>query len=264
MTATAQRAALGALALLAVGWFSVPLLPLLGWSVADRWSAPALLPQETGVRGWVAAWDAGLLGAGLRSLLLGVVVALIATPLGAIAGRVLGWGRTRARVIVAAGMLLPVLLPPFAVSMGLDVLLLRARVPGLVATIAVLAAFALPYCAFTIGAGYAATDPDIESQARSLGASARQARWRATLPALRRPLVVAAALAFLVGWSDYVVTLLLGGGQLITLPVLLGSTASGSGNEPAVAALAVATALPPVLLLGGLALLLARARRPAR
>ena len=59
------------------------------------------------------------------------------------------------------------------------------------------------------------------------------------------------------------VTLLLGGGQLVTLPILLGSTASGAGNEPTVAALAIATALPPALLLGGLALVLARSRRTA-
>lgn len=245
-------------AALALAWLLLPLLPLLGWGVADRWSAPALVPQEVGVRGWEAALDAGVVGAGLRSLALGIVVAALATPLGAMAGRVLGWGETRHRLALAVVLLLPVLLPPFAVSMGLDVLLLRARVPGVVATVAVLATFALPYCAFTVAAGYARLDRDVEEQARSLGASPRQARWRATLPAVRRPLLVAAVLAFLVGWSDYVVTLLLGGGRLLTLPVLLGSAASGAGNEPAVAALGVATAAPPVLILVLAGLLLRR------
>ncbi|QWC84661.1 ABC transporter permease subunit [Nocardioidaceae bacterium] len=252
-----------AYAALALAWFAVPVVPMLIWAGADRWTAPALLPQELGVRGWQAAWDAGVLAAGARSLLLGAAVAAIATPLGATAGRVLGWGRGWSRALVAVVMLLPVLLPPFAVSIGLDVLLLRLQVPGLVATIAVLATFALPYCAFTIGAGYAATDRTVEDQARALGARPRTARRRATLPALRRPLLVAAVLAFLVGWSDYVVTLLLGGGQLVTLPVLLGSAASGTGNEPTVAALAVATAVPPVLLLGAVVLLARRRTRSA-
>ena len=68
------------------------------------------------------------------------------------------------------------------------------------------------------------------------------------LPAVRGSILVAALLAFLVGWSDYVVTLLVGGGQLVTGPVLLGAAASGSGNDSMVAAMAMATLLPPVVL----------------
>ena len=114
------------------------------------------------------------------------------------------------------------LLPPFAVSMGLDVVLLRLAGARPVAVVLVLVVLALPYCAYTVAGAYAALDPRLEEQARALGATPRQARRRATLPAVRSSLVVAAVLAFLVGWSDYVVTLLLGGGQLVTAPVLLG------------------------------------------
>jgi len=208
-----------------------------------------VLPQEWGLRPWREAVSSGLAPAAARSLVLGLVVAAVATPLGALAGRAIGWREARRPALVALVLLLPVLLPPFAVSMGLDVVLLRLHVPGAVATVAVLVVFALPYCAYSTAAGYAALDREVEEQARCLGATPGQARRRATLPALTSSLTVAAVLAFLVGWSDYVVTLLLGGGQLVTLPVLLGSAASGSGNEPAVAALAVATALPPLLLL---------------
>lgn len=239
----------------------MPLAPLLVWTVAERWSAPAPLPQEWGLRGFRDALDAGLLPALGRSVVLGLAVAVLATPLGAMAGRALGWRETRRPGLVAVALLLPVLLPPFAVSMGLDVILLRLRVPGPVAVVAILVVFALPYCAYVTASGYAALDPELEEQARSLGATARQARRRATLPAVRRSLTVAAVLAFLVGWSDYVVTVLLGGGRFVTLPVLLGSAASGSGNEPGVAALAVATALPPLLLIAVVGLSTRAARR---
>ena len=245
----------------ALAWLLVPLAPLLVWTVAERWSAPGALPQEWGLRGFRDALDAGLLPALGRSVVLGLAVALLATPLGAMAGRALGWRETRRPGAVAAALLLPVLLPPFAVSMGLDVILLRLGVPGPVAVVGVLVVFALPYCAYVTATGYAALDPELEEQARSLGATARQARYRATLPAVRRSLTVAAVLAFLVGWSDYVVTVLLGGGRFVTLPLLLGSAASGSGNEPGVAALAVSTALPPLLLIAVVGLSTRAARR---
>ena len=248
MGGAARAAARGWGAALAMAWLLVPLVPLLIWAVADRWSAPAVLPQDWGLRGFRDAFGSGLVPALLRSVVLGLAVAALATPLGAMAGRALGWREVRRPGLVAVLLLLPVLLPPFAVSMGLDVILLRLRVPGPVAVVAVLVVFALPYCAYVTATGYAACDPELEEQARSLGATPRQARHRATLPAVRHSLAVAAVLAFLVGWSDYVVTVLLGGGRFVTLPVLLGSAASGSGNEPAVAALAVAAALPPLLL----------------
>ena len=239
---------------LALAWLLVPLVPLLLWAVAERWSAPGALPQQWGLRGLDDAHAAGLLPAAGRSLLLGLVVAALATPLGAAAGRALGWRETRHPVALALVLLLPVLLPPFAVSMGLDVVVLRLGVPAPVAVVAVLVVFAVPYCAYAVAGAYAALDPRLEEQARSLGASPRRARLGATLPAVRSGLAVVAVLGFLVGWSDYVVTLLVGGGRLVSLPVLLGSAASAAGNEPLVAVLALAGVLPPLLLLGLLAL----------
>lgn len=245
---------------LLLAWLVVPLVPVVLWAGASRWSAPALLPQEWGLRGWAAALDSGLGPAALRSLALGVVVAALAVPLGAMAGRALGWRMLRRPGAVSVVLIAPVVLPPFAVSMGLDVVLLRIGVPEVVAVVALLVVFALPYTSWTMRASYQAIDPALEDQARVLGASPRQARLRATLPAARAGVVTAAGLAFLVGWSDYVVTLLIGGGQLVTLPVLIGSSAAGTGNEPTVAALS-ATATVPLLVVLALALTLAGSTR---
>ncbi len=242
------RRGLGALGVLALVWLSLPLLPVLVWAFAERWAFPAVLPQEWGTRGWSQAADAGLPQALLRSLGLGLAVAALATPLGLMAGRALGWRRTRHPRLVVAALLVPLVLPPFAVSMGLDVVLIRLGLPPLAAVVLLLVVVALPFCAYTSAVGYARTPTSLEEQARALGATARQARLRAVLPAMRGSIVVAALLAFLVGWSDYVVTLLIGGGRLVTGPVLLGASAAGSGNDAPVAVAALATVVPPVLL----------------
>ena len=234
---------------LALVWLLLPAVPVLLWVGAERWSFPGVLPQEWGVRGWREALDDGLLAGLGRSLALALAVAALATPLGAMAGRALGRRLARRPRLVVSVLLLPLLLPPFAVAMGLDVVVLRLPVPAVVAVVAVLAVLALPYATAAATAGYARCPEALEEQARALGATPRQARRLVVRPAVRPSLVVAFWLAFLVGWSDYVVTLLLGGGRLVTAPVLLGSTAGGTGNEAAVAALALATAVPPVLVL---------------
>ncbi|WP_298747884.1 ABC transporter permease subunit, partial [uncultured Nocardioides sp.] len=228
-----------------------------------RWSGRAALPQQLGTAGWVSALEAGLGPALLRSTALGLAVAAVATPWGAWVGRLLGWRLARHPRLLVVALVLPVLLPPLAVAMGLDVVVLRIGVPGEVAVLAVLAVLALPYTAFTVAAGYARLGPGPEEQARMLGAGPRAARRLVTWPALRRSLALAALLAFLVGWSDYVVTLLLGGGRLVTLPLLLGASASGAGNEPTTAALAVVAASPALVLLVVVGAVLRSARRSA-
>lgn len=234
---------------LLVLWLVIPLTPLLLWAGAARWSGTSKLPQDLGLRGWQDALDAGMNAALGRSGLLGATVALIATPLGAMAGRALGWRLLVRPALPSVILLGPVVLAPFTVAMGLDVVILRLGVPGDVAVVLVLSVFALPYTTFTMRATYLGLDPALEEQARVLGASSRQARRRVTLPAANTGLVTATGLAFLVGWSDYAVTLLIGGGQIITAPMLIGSSAAGSGNDALTSTLALSASLPPLVAL---------------
>jgi len=216
------------------------------------------------MRGWQEALDAGLPAALIRSCLLGAAVALIATPLGATAGRALGWRLLRRPALPSVVLLAPVVLAPFAVAMGLDVVILRLGIPEEIALVLVLSVFALPYTTFTMRATYLGLDPALEEQARVLGASSRQARHRVTLPAATTGLATATGLAFLVGWSDYAVTLLIGGGQIVTAPMLLGSSAAGSGNDALTATLAIAASLPPLAALAAFTYAASRRSRAAR
>lgn len=234
---------------LLVFWLVIPLTPLVLWAGASRWSGTSRLPQDLGLFGWQAALDAGMMAALARSGLLGAAVALIATPLGVMAGRALGWRLLRRPALPSVVLFGPVVLAPFAVAMGLDVVILRLGVPGEVAVVLVLSVFALPYTTFTMRAAYLGLDPALEDQARVLGASSRQARRRITLPAATTGLVTATGLAFLVGWSDYAVTLLIGGGQMVTAPMLIGASAAGSGNDALSSTLALSASLPPLMAL---------------
>ncbi len=238
---------------LLVFWLAIPLTPLFVWAATSRWPGASRLPQDLGLRGWRESLDAGVIPALARSGLLGATVALIATPLGVMAGRALGWRLLRRPALPSVALLGPVILAPYAVAMGLGVVILRLGIPGEVAVVLVLVVFALPYTTFTMRTTYLSLDPALEEQARVLGASSRQARRRVTLPAATTGLVTATGLAFLVGWSDYAVTLLIGGGQIITAPMLIGSSAAGSGNEALTATLALSASLPPLVTLAVIA-----------
>lgn len=233
---------------LLVMWFLVPLVPVAVWASSNRWSFPGALPQEWGLDGVRSALDAGGGGAFVRSTLLALAVAAIATPVGAVAARALVSGGVRFPAVVAAILFAPVVLPPFAVALGLDVLVLRTRVPSTIAVIALLTVAAIPYTTYLMRVAFGAYDIGYEEEARTLGASRSMILRRIRLPLLAPALAAAALLAFLVAWSDYVITLLIGGGRLVTVPILVASFAAGTGNDAVVAALSVAAVVPPLVL----------------
>ncbi|MFC8504178.1 ABC transporter permease [Pedococcus sp. NPDC057267] len=255
------RPQVGWAALAAASALLAPLAPLVLWAVADRWAFPAVLPQRWGVRGFSEALTAPTGAAVGRSVAVGAAVAVCASVLGAAAGRVVGWNLIRHRGLTVALLMTPVAVPPVAVGMGLDTVVLRSGIPQTGAVIVILTVFALPYTVFTVGSRYAHLDPALEEQARLLGATPAQAYTRVTVPSLAAALAAAAFMSFLVGWTDYTVTLLVGGGQLVTLPMLIGAAASYVGNEPVVAALSLLSVLPPLMLLA-LAAQVVRALNP--
>ncbi|MBH0116803.1 ABC transporter permease subunit [Salinibacterium sp. NG253] len=234
-------------------WFALPFLPLVLWSFANQWMHPAAFPMEAGTDGLTAAIANGGGLAFLHSLLLSLVVAVIATPLGAMAARALSRGHVRFGKAITVLLFSPVLLPPFAAVLGLNVLLLRAWVPPAVGVVLVLVAVAIPYTTFSMRAAYAAYDDGFDDAARTLGASSRLTLWRIHLPLIAPALARSAFLAFLVGWSDYLITLVVGGGHMITLPLIIASSASGVGNESSVAVLSLSAVIPPLILLGFIA-----------
>ena len=230
-------------------WFLLPLVPIVLWAFADRWTFPRVLPTQWGSAGLVAALGQGAAPAFLTSLGLGLAVTFIATPLGAMAARALAFYRVRAAGWLTVLLFAPIALPTFAVALGLNVVLLRLHMPGVVGVVVVLVAYALPYTTFVMRAAYGTYDTGYEDEARLLGASSRQVVTRVHVPLVAPALARAAFLGFLVGWSDYLVTLLIGGGQLVTVPILVASAAAGTGNTSVTAVLSVASIVPPLVLL---------------
>lgn len=232
-----------------IAWFVLPLVPVVLWAFANRWPFPDRLPEQFGFDGVRTALRSDATHALVVSTGLGLAVALVATPLGVLAARALATGRVFAPRLVQAVIFAPLVLPAFAVALGLDVLVLRLHISSTLAVVVILAVAALPYTTSVMRLAFGAYDVGYEEEARTLGASRWTLAFRIQLPLLAPAISGAAFLAFLVGWSDYVVTLLVGGGQLISLPIIIASFASGTGNDSVVALLSIVAVVPPLILL---------------
>lgn len=231
-----------------------PLVPLIVWTFSDNWRYPALVPQQTSLRGLrllTAPANETFTGL-LASLAVSLTVTLLALLIGVPAGRALGLYHFPCRGLVQFVLLLPALVPTLAALLGTQVVLIHYGIADTTAGV-VLALLlpSLPYVVMVAASAFASYDIWLEGQARVLGATPLLAFWRVTVPTLRSPLLVAAYLAFLVSWSDYAVTLLVGGGTVKTLPLLLFGYLNGSDLTQA-AAVALLLVLPPALLFAAL------------
>lgn len=227
-----------------------PLVPLAIWSVAHGWRFPDLLPRDWTLAPWRLALSSG--SGVLSGLAASALVAAGATALGALAavpaGRALGLMRFRGRGLVFLLVLAPALVPAIAIAPGLHAVFLRLGLAGTLPGV-ILAHLipVLPYMTLVMATTFARFDPAHEAQARSLGAGPVQVFAHVTLPAILPGLVTAALFGFLVSWSQYLLTLVIGAGQVQTLPLVLYSFAAAGRNDMT-GAIAILSILPGLVL----------------
>ena len=233
------------------GWLILPFLPLAIWSFAHGWRFPDLLPQELTSKAWAYALStrAGVLGSFALTAGIALATTGLAALIGVPAGRAIALYQFRGKGLVTLLLLAPAILPSLAVVFGLHGVFLRLGLTGTVGGV-ILAHLVpvLPYMTLVMAAVFSGFDTDFEAQARSLGASSLQTFRNVTFPAILPGLLTGALFAFLVSWSQYLLTLAIGGGRVQTLPLLLFSQSSAGRND-LTAAIALLYILPGLLIL---------------
>ena len=228
-----------------------PFVPLVLWSFAGRWRYPGLVPQQGTLRGvrLLADPTSQVLQGLATSATIGAAVTVLSVAVGVPAGRALGLYEFRGRSLVRLLLVAPALVPGLAVLLGTQVFFLRYGLADTRAGVVLVQLVpAIPYVTLVMTGAYGNFDVDYERQAALLGARPWQVQLHVTLPALRPALTVAAYFAFLISWSEYALTLLIGGGTVKTLPLLLFAYAGGPDPTEA-AAVALTVIVPPLLLM---------------
>jgi putative spermidine/putrescine transport system permease protein len=238
-------------ALMLAAWMVLPILPLAVWSVAHGWRFPELWPSEISGKAWAYALtrQAGVVESFALTGFIALATTALAALVGVPAGRALGLYRFRGKGLVTLLLVAPAILPGLAVVFGLHALFLRLGLAGTVTGVI----FAhlipvLPYMTLVMAAVFASFDTGFEDQARSLGASPWQVFRHVTLPAILPGLLTGALFSFLVSWSQYLLTLAIGGGRVQTLPLVLYSFAA-SGRNDVTGAIGLLYILPGLLIL---------------
>lgn len=221
------------------------LAALLLWSFAWRWSFPDVLPstftlcQWSDVQGgWGRALGNSLLIA-LGATLLAVTLAILWLEAEDRRGR-------RTSAVLSGFLYLPLMIPQIGFLYGLQVVFLKAGLTGSIPLVLwghVL--FVFPYMVLSLSDAWRALDPRYARTASALGASPLRILIFVKLPILLRPILTAAAIGFSVSIAQYLPTLFLGAGRVVTLTSETVALSS-SGDRRVVAVYASLQALLPL------------------
>lgn len=228
-----------------------PLLAFLFNAFSFRWFYPQLFPDELSMRAWESTFAANskVPEALLTSTILAVGVTLSSVIIGLPAARALGLYSFRGKRVIEFLIISPTIVPGIAVAMGLNINFIRWGLSGNLLGVGLVHLVpVMPYVVLTLSGVFANYNPEFEQQARSLGAGTLRTFWHVTLPAVFPGIVVASLFAYLISWSQYILTFLVGAGQVITMPVLLFSIASGTNNA-LTAAMSLVFVAPSILIL---------------
>lgn len=202
----------------------LPVIQLLIWSVTERWPWPGLLPESYTLRTVKELFfgSAKLSELLLSSIILALVVALISTVIGIMTARATELYSFRGKPLVTLGSFLPLLIPGTVFAMGIQITMIRLGLTDTVAGVVIVHVIAaLPYCITIMTDVTRSVGKRYEEQAMVLGAGPWRAFFETSLPQLMTGVLSSVSMGFILSYSQYFTTLMVGGGRVKTIALVL-------------------------------------------
>jgi putative spermidine/putrescine transport system permease protein len=202
----------------------IPFLPLLLTSISAGWQWPELWPQTLTTRAWEYVFSSSELTwmAIYHSFVIALTVTLINLCLAIPAAEAIARHTFKGKLLVEGILYAPLIVPALVSVMGIHMAFIRLGLTdSLVGVILVHISPTLPYMIRALIVSFRTLDFSWEHQGRMLGAG-RFGRYRyIILPHILPGIITGASLSILISLSQYLITFLIGGGQVITLPLIL-------------------------------------------
>jgi len=215
------------------------------WSVSGLWQFPDVLPDSLSLRGWkrtmprIADPLFTTITVGLASTLLSALIVI-----GSLASAQRGGDGNRWKLFF---LYLPLLVPQAGFVFGLKLFLTHSGVGATwAALVLVHMVFVLPYVFLSLSAPWRAFDTRYEAIAAGLGKGSWTTLFAIRLPMLSRAIVVACAVGFAVSVGQYLPTVLIGAGRLVTITTEAVALGAG-GNRRVIGIYAFLQMLLPFL-----------------
>ncbi|MBM7579477.1 ABC transporter permease [Jeotgalibacillus terrae] len=201
-------------------FFLIPVLLLILKSITAPWRS-GNLPDWT-LRGWETVFqDSRVIESMAITLGIALAVALINLIVGIPVAKALSHRSFKLKNTLEVLLLLPLFLPVIAAAMGLHITMIRLGLANTWIGVTIVHLVpTIPYTIKVLKAGYDRIPQDMLNQGRMLKAGVWHAFRTIELPLLIPSIRSAIFLAVTISAGQYVLTAIIGGGSVITMPII--------------------------------------------
>lgn len=202
----------------------VPILILIVWTFTGRWPWPNLLPETYSLRSIkeVFSPSSNTLRVLLSSGGLSMTVAILSAIIGTMTSRALVFYDFFGKRLVSLFSIMPILVPGTVFAMGIHIVFLKLGLAdSIFGVIIVHLIYTLPYSVSIMTNLTKSIGVDLEIQGYVLGASPLQTFIHISFPAILPGFLASMNMAYITSYSQYFLTLLIGGGKVKTLNLLM-------------------------------------------
>lgn len=130
--------------------------------------------------------------------------------------------------IINGILYLPLIIPGMVLSIGLNFSFIKLDlIETNLGVVLIHTLLTIPYFIKSLSSGYKSIDQNYYNLSKFVGASSLETFFNITLPKLLPSIVAGSSLVVIVSFSQYITTLIIGGGRIITLPILIYPYISG-------------------------------------
>ncbi|NFI44038.1 ABC transporter permease subunit [Clostridium botulinum] len=205
-------------------FFLFPIIILCLWSFAKNWSWPLVIPKEFGLRGLKYALDTKSKNLSIlfKSIGISTIVTFITIIISIPAAKALGIYNFKGKNFIKILIFSPIIVPGISVALGTHVSFLKLGLANTILGVIIIHLIpCIPYAVFMLTDVFEIIRDKMEKQAKVLGANRYQCFFYVTLPLISSGIMSAAFMTFIISFSQYFLTFLIGGGQVITYPIVM-------------------------------------------
>jgi putative spermidine/putrescine transport system permease protein len=200
-----------------------PIITNLILSFSNVWQWPSILPSELTIKHYAAVFNQGhLLKAIFNTSLIGFTVIIFNYFLAIPSAYALSRLNSKYKPIIITSIILPVIVPPILVLLNLyNHFLVWELTDHYLGVIIAHMIPSLPYMFIMLYLSFEKVDADYERIILSLGVSPIKGFFTVILPQVKEGIILGGIMTLLISISQYLSTLLIGGGRILTLTLLL-------------------------------------------
>lgn len=201
-----------------------PIILVVLFSIFSYYRYPLLFPEKF----TLGFWQNTMLGNSqfyisvLNSIVVGTLNGILATLVGIMTARALTkykfFGDKFIKIIAS----IPLFIPSIALFMGVHLIMIKLHlVNSFTGVVLAHMLVSVPYATNIFISFFMGINPDMENAARTMGCNQRRIYSKILLPLLAPGIYLSFSIGFLISFSEYFSTFLIGGGKVRTLSSML-------------------------------------------